>query len=1078
MIRGPLWYKLDTVAGRINELKSFSRQHIGGVLLLLQGLYEQVIDRCLRKQLDALDAHAVVESDHLDDGDSHSVLARHLSVVLSRALDGIHGADRLAKQIDVCNKIIGLLAENHADIVSFEQLLSEEGKRLLAILKWTPPVQNKSHGRPDTPLSVSCLLTGTRIDPSLISQLRRELLTADHVSILCSFIKWSGIRILEDELRAFTSKPGSALRIITTSYMGATDLKAVEFLRELPNTDLKLSYDTRRTRLHAKAYIFHRNTGFGTAYIGSANLSNAALTDGLEWNVKVSEYESSHLWDKVCATFDTYWNDAEFTPYTAADRERLSFALSAERAGATEDGFAYQFDIRPYPYQQEILDKLEAERAFHKRFKNLVVAATGTGKTVIAAFDYKRFRHTATVTEGHNTARLLFVAHREEILQQSLACFRAVLRDQNFGDLLVGAHQPDNTEQLFVSIQSYNAQRLWEQIPGNYYDFVVIDEFHHAEALSYQRLIDHIQPRLLLGLTATPERGDGQDILHHFDGHVSAEIRLPTAINRKLLCPFQYFGITDTVDLNRLTWQRGGYHEQELDRQYTGNDARANLVVRSVRAKLLDVHKARGLGFCVSVAHAQYMAEYFCRAGIPAVALSAQTPREQRQNVQGKLIRREINFIFVVDLYNEGVDIPEIDTVLFLRPTESLTVFLQQLGRGLRLHEEKDCLTVLDFIGQAHRNYNFEMRFRSLMDNPKRRIDQEIEDGCLHLPLGCIIQLERIAQRHILDNIHHALTAATASLTQRLASFTADTGQPPTMARFLDYYELNADDIYRRKSWTRLCIEAGIRGVIADPDEKQLTRGLRRVAHINGPMQIQWLTEILESYRSPGLNLERLDTLSKRILLMLHFSLWRDLSPATLAESVDRLRRNPAHYAELIELLAYKYDKLATVPPELTLPFACPLELHASYTRDEILAALGHWTLEAQPALREGVLHLPERADVFFVTLNKTERDYSPTTMYADYAINETLFHWQSQSTTSERSATGQRYIHHVECGHTILLFVREDKTRNGLTCPYEFLGPVIYESHTGSRPMSITWRLEHAIPARLLPMARRLAVA
>lgn len=521
----------------------------------------------------------------------------------------------------------------------------------------------------------------------------------------------------------------------------------------------------------------------------------------------------------------------------------------------------------------------------------------------------------------------------------------------------------------------------------------------------------------------------------------------------------------------------GGYLPQELERAYTRNDARADLVVRSVREKLIDPLRACGLGFCVSVAHADYMAEYFRRCGIPAEALSGRTSNEQRQSVQQRLKRREINFIFVVDLYNEGIDIPQIDTLLFLRPTDSLTVFLQQLGRGLRLWEGKDCLTVLDFIGQAHRNYNWEARFRALIDHPKRRIDQEIEEGCLHLPLGCVVRLERMAQSYVLENIRSALSHSRPALLCRITNFEEDTRQLLSLGNFLDYYQLPIDEIYRRGSWSRLCAQAGVRADFSEPDEARFTKGLRRIAHINSPRQIQTLLALLSPSTEVGGG--EIDLLSERTLLMLHAAFWKDWRPECITENIPRIRANPTLHAELLDLLRYRFSSLDAVPPRMDLPFPCPLELHAEYTRDEILAALGRWTLTQQREVREGVLYLQDlQADIFFITLNKTESAYSPTTLYEDYAISPEQFHWQSQSTTSERSPTGQRYIHHAEIGHTILLFVREDKERNNLACPYSFLGPVTYETHTGSRPMSIIWRLRHPIPARLLPMALRMSAA
>jgi superfamily II DNA or RNA helicase len=669
----------------------------------------------------------------------------------------------------------------------------------------------------------------------------------------------------------------------------------------------------------------------------------------------------------------------------------------------------------------------------------------------------------------------LFIAHREEILNQSRGTFRNVLRDFNFGDLLVAGSSPERLDHLFCSIQSYNARALWEQVTPDFYDYVVVDEFHHAAAPSYQRLLSFIQPKLLLGLTATPERMDDLDVLGFFGNHIAAEIRLPDAINRKLLCPFQYFGISDAVNFSTIRWQRGGYDQQELENLLTGNNVRANLVIEKVKERLLDVKSARGLGFCVSVRHAEFMADAFKKAGFPSVALSAASPRDLRQTVQRQLITRKINFMFLVDLYNEGVDIPEIDTILLLRPTESLTVFLQQLGRGLRLHEDKDCLTVLDFIGQAHQNFNFEVRFRSLLGQTSRRVEDEIQDDFPHLPAGCSIALERVATRYILDNIREATTHNRRRLTQRIRNFTSETGLELTMPNFLEYLKLEIDDIYRRDSWSRLLADASLQPDFNEPEEARLTRGLRRIAHLNGARQLRALVDHLG--HDHELAAEPEDEEMRRFLTMLHLTLWGNSIPASLSEADHRLGQNPTLRSELLTLLRLKLEMLDEVPIEPSLPFLCPLQIHSDYSIQEVFGALGISTLEHQRELREGVFHAGSlKADLLFVTLNKTPSDYSPTTMYEDYAISDELFHWQSQSTTSTESRTGQRYTHHVERFHSILLFVREDWSRGGLTMPYTFLGPVEYVSHEGSRPMSIVWRLRHKLPAKLIRQVRRLA--
>ncbi len=399
--------------------------------------------------------------------------------------------------------------------------------------------------------------------------------------------------------------------------MEATDYKAIQEVSALPNTEIKISYDVERTRLHAKAYLFNRETGFSTAYIGSSNLSNPALTSGLEWNIKVTEKDSFDIVRKFEATFESYWNDHEFKMYqpeSIQDQELLKRALSKSKVKEDQESY-FIFDIQPYFYQKEILEKLQVEREVFGRMKNLLVAATGVGKTVISAFDYKRFKL------KNKSAKLLFVAHREEILKQSLDTFRAILKDPNFGDMLVGNSQPTSLEHLFVSIQSFNSKRLHETTTPDFYDFIIVDEFHHAAADSYQKLLAHYQPTILLGLTATPERMDGKDILTHFDDKISAEMRLTEAINRKLLSPFQYFCVSDSVDLSKLKWSRKGYEIKELENVYTHNDHRSSQIVKSIYKYVTDIDQVKGLGFCVSIEHAKYMAAFFEKVGIPSIAL-------------------------------------------------------------------------------------------------------------------------------------------------------------------------------------------------------------------------------------------------------------------------------------------------------------------------------------------------------------------------------------------------------------------------------------------------------------------------
>ncbi|MCF8055942.1 MAG: DUF3427 domain-containing protein [Desulfocapsa sp.] len=1035
------------------------------------GLYEQLVTDALKQELNQLDSRFKITLSKLDSGESHFVLAQHMEKYLSRLLTRITGKDKLFKQIDICNNLIAVAFNAIEKNQNYLSLVEQNGSCLLQI--HDPAFAN--HPKPETPLSVSSLLTATSGDPSLVSQLKQEILHSDRVDILVSFIKWSGIRIIKDELEEFTKR--GKLRVITTSYLGATDLKAIEYLLALPNTEVRVSFDTKRTRLHAKAYIFHRESSFGSSYIGSSNISNPAMTDGLEWNVKICQYETEHLWEKINATFETYQLSKDFELLSAEDLPRLDKALNQERKQGISffDNHLAFFDITPYPYQQEILDKLEAERTLHNRTKNLVVAATGTGKTVIAAFDFKKS------VSNPNQSRFLFVAHREEILTQSRAVFRNILRDQNFGELWVGNQTPNHLEQLFVSVQTFHARKLWKQVDPDFYDYIIIDEFHHAAASSYQELTDYFTPKILLGLTATPERADGLDILKYFDHHVSAEIRLPDAINRKLLSPFQYFCLTDQVDYSKVTWRRGGYDRNELEKLLiTGDDIRAKLIIEKATELLLDISQTRGICFCVSREHANYMARQFVKFQIPAMALTADTPDEIRRQAILKLRNQEVNFICVVDLFNEGIDIPEIDTVLFLRPTESLTVFLQQLGRGLRLCEGKDYLTVLDFIGRAHQKFNFEIRFRALLGQTANSVKEEIKYAFPSLPSGCVVEMEKEAQRYVLDNISKALTHANRNqLISRIASFENETGLPLTLESFIEHNQLELDDIYKKVSWSRLCALAGVRDDFRAHDEDVLSKGLRRFCHNNSTPQLLLLLSALQGYRTKT-SLEVLPSETKKLLTMFCFSIWNNNPPGqSLEENLSALKQNQVLLEEALDLITLIIKKSETIVHKASLPFPCPLSVHACYTRDEILSGLGFLTFEKRSSVREGVKYLPDiQTDIFFITLNKTEKEYSPTTMYKDYALDETSFHWQSQSTTSDTSPTGKRYINHQRNGGSVLLFVREQKMKNNLACPYHFLGPATYVSHTGSKPMSLIWRLHYPMPGKLIRTTTRLAVA
>lgn len=913
-------------------------------------------------------------------------------------------------------------------------------------------------------------MTNARHEPTLAAELRTELASADQVDLLCAFVKWQGLRLLEDQLNEVRQR-GVPLRVITTTYLGATDARALDALVNDFGAQVRINYELHRTRLHAKAWLLRRNTGFHTAYVGSSNLSHAALVDGLEWNVRLSAISTPHLLDKIKTTFETYWENKEFELYNPdSDRDRLDVALSVasgrqkrEHVTVTLSGL----DVQPKAYQAEMLEQLDAERSLHDRHRNLIVAATGTGKTVIAALDYRRLRE----THGKDLT-LLFVAHRKEILLQARRMYQEVLIDPTFGELLVDGDQPVKWRHVFASIQSLTSHRL-STMPPDQFDVIIVDEFHHAEATSYRRLLNHVEALELLGLTATPERADGVDVREFFDGRVASELRLWDALDQNLLCPFHYFGIHDQTDLEALEWKRGGYNPAQLSNVYTGNDSRTRIVLKELRDKVADVGSMRAIGFCVSVEHARYMAEAFVAAGIKAQAVSAATSSADRQAALARLRAMDINAIFAVDLFNEGLDIPDVDTVLFLRPTESATVFLQQLGRGLRLTEGKTVLTALDFVGHQRNEFRFDERFRALTGLNRKELERQVREGFPFLPSGSQIVLDSVARDLVLENIRQQVSPRWAALVSEVRDH-----PDLDLASYLDKTGRSLEDILRSgKSWTTLCRDAGKIEVDAGPREQDLIKRIRALAHVDDRLRWQAYRAQLGHQANTGSVVER------RLTEMLFYSLYPAGGGSEDPTSGLEALRDEAVVDEMRQVIDLSFNSahrstwsLGEIEPALS---HVPLALHASYTREEILAALD-WTSQgrAPSTMREGVAWCPSvNSDAFLITLKKSDTDYSPTTMYRDFALNPELFHWESQSTTSLASPTGQRYLNHRDKGSHILLFVREAKTNSLGTSPYVFLGPADYVSHEGDRPIAITWRLRRPMPMEMF-IASRAAVA
>ena len=1046
------------------------------------GIYEELVTKLVKQRIDRLpEDQYYINKVKLDKEEAAVLLARHLSHTIKTALSFVRGdgdpTSRIEHQIDIANKIIQFL-KDELNQAEFEgDLVEREGEILNAVFDRVdnhfPDLDLRlKEITPYTRLTHSELFTGGNVGLSLDSELKKEILSSDRIDLLVSFIKFKGIIILERELREFTER-GGQLRVITTTYMGATDYRAIQLLSDLPNSQVKVSYNTGNERLHAKAYLFFRNTGFHTGYIGSSNFSRTALTDGLEWNIKVTTKEVGHIIDKFQKTFESYWQNKDFELFDdSVHSEKLQSSLKQGRNSTSIALNTSFFDIKPFPFQFEILEKLEVDRTVHNRYRNLIVAATGTGKTVISAFDFKNFR------QKYPTAKLMFVAHRKEILEQALSTYRGILRDNNFGELWVDGLVPTNYEVVFASVQTLNNRLTDLPLSAKYYDYIVIDECHHIPAASYRGIIDHFKPKILMGLTATPERMDGGDIREDFDDHIAAEIRLPEALNRKLLSPFQYFGVSDSVDLSKVKWQRGKYVPSELTNIYTANNRRVIEIISALEKYTKDKEDVRALGFCVSIEHARFMAQKFSLVGLKADYLTSENTKD-RELMRLRLMNKQINYLFVVDIFNEGVDIPEIDTVLFLRPTESLTIFLQQLGRGLRLADGKECLTVLDFVANARPEYNFANKFRALIGKTSTSVEKEIEDNFPHLPLGCSIILERKAKEIILDNIRFATSFRRIQLIQKISTFRDISTLPLNLRNFTEFFNIPLQSMYKRDGWMRLCHDAGIVESYTSTNEAEIVSTIRN----------KWLSCQSSSYFKLILDLARkgfrfsIDDFNEeeqQMLLMLHYDIWQSANGfENLEQSIKTIGKNKILVDEIIEVLEILLDQVDFMEVDAQLPYSQPLKVHARYTRDQILAAFGFSTFESKSHIREGVAFNKDlNTELLFINLIKSEENFSPTTMYDDYAVNENIFHWQSQNSAGPHTSRGKSYINHKKLGKRILLFVREKaKDEFGNTMGFVFVGEGKLMDYYGSSPMSIRWELNEPLPHYLWKDAAKLMV-
>jgi superfamily II DNA or RNA helicase/HKD family nuclease len=1067
----------------------------------VDGLYDTVLDVRLKELLEAVRRAGVEVQTRSLVGHDGVLVAREIAKAVEKAIARRIGQDDRATdaEIGLLNRLLAVLRDpDEGPDSGMPDLLPEVLERIGGAPS-AQPADLSGHG----------LLTGREGTDSLKRQLSLELASSDRVDWLVSFVKRSAVLLMQERISDFLAR-GGTMRLVTTAYMGATDPAALELLAKISRENgrrlsIRFSRESGATRLHAKAYIHHRGSGFGSAYIGSANFSRPALTEGLEWTVRLSQAAAPGLWTKIQETFEQWWGDPDFVEYgldeahpSHADFRRL---VALEKGAAAGDEVARDslpiFDLEPKPFQQAILDRIAVERGPLGLKRHLVVAATGTGKTMIAAFDYRRFLRDFRDSRGR-MPRLLYVAHTERILRQARLTFGQVLRNLNFGGLLVGGQDDRPAEALFASIQSWRARGCQEVFSPDHFDWVVVDEVHHGEAPTWRTLLEWIRPASLIGLTATPDRTDGLDITRHFGERITAEILLPEAIGRRLLVPFKYFGITDSIDLRGIQCSRRfGYANsmQLVERAYVEAGRQwIDGVWRAILDHVPNPGTMRAIGFCSGVEHARTMRDALERHrtesearggwGLKTESLDGGDSAERRDEVLGRLRRGEIHMVLVADLLNEGVDIPEVDTVLFMRPTQSRTIFVQQLGRGLRLHPLKDELTVLDFIGQYRQEFRVAERYKDLLSDQTVPLKVQVRDGFVGLPPGCSITLERIARERVMAAIEPAGLGLRQRLIEAAEEMRDRLGRIPTLAEMVRGTGIDLRAFYATSAagtWTGVRESLNAASIGAASSLEPFLAPLQALATLTDRALAEHGLSLLArlAQGDPLSDADRGDRRNEAMLVEFADPVQQyfDLSRPPMLDDVCRLL---SEHATLRDECSSLLDAIRGLPlgPSLaeagSIPRTVPLGLHSRYVRGQVVAACG-WPHAWTTVHQSGVLWLePIGTYLMFVTLDKTHEAFTERTRYRDYAVSPTEFHWESQASATPTSADGQRILRASRGEASMWLFLRMAREDQYGTEPFVFMGGFRPTRIEGSQPMSITGTLDTPMPAEWFEIASR----
>lgn len=910
--------------------------------------------------------------------------------------------------------------------------------------------------------------------------LRSALRTASEIRVCVSFLRFSALGLYLDDLKAFRAR-GGRFRAIVSTYLSVTQPDAVRVLASIVGTD-DVRLQDGPDGFHVKFYAFRQSDGTGACWVGSSNLTKNGLYTSVEWNTRHDDPARVVACEML---FETLWARPDVRPATPSVLEAYADRY-LERLAGTPSPPSTSSTMAPVPNeaQREALAELRRLRA-EGQTRAAVIAATGLGKTYLAAFDARAFEQGEPDVRARGV-RVLFVAHREELLWQARETFARVLPDRSPG-ILASGQKPGDADLVFATVQSLTREtnRAWLE---RAYDYVVVDEFHHAAAASYQRVMDETRPRFLLGITATPERVDGQDVLRLCDYNVAYEARLPDAIDKGWLTPFHYYGVADEVDYDRVPWRNGQFDPTELENALM-LEGRTDLLLKHAHEKGFDGLRRATVAFCAGVRHAKFMAQSLERRGHGAVAVTGETSPEERRRVYDRFAdpHDPLEWLFVADVLNEGVDIPAINSVAFLRPTQSPGLFLQQLGRGLRLHPDTEVLTVLDFVGH-HRNALVPLQALSATAanaSDARVLSQELQ---LTPPRHCEIILEDRTREVLLNLRRQQARGAQGKRPvkeayERLRVELCPPDEPhawrrPVVMDFWGREDLPAFGEVCRAfgSWLGCRVEMGD----ADDWEREaheddVTRRLLQAAEKDlqaqrvTPYALQWALAHFPDDASRGLRvftkrfphwaakLEEVNVPAAFEGLARRPQFNGLLRDGTCTPEVKRrMERDPRIAQEIEARLMYHLARDFRLRHAGMLRTPSALERYRGYTRAEVV---NHFGMQYDPA-RHNTGMIKQGAHIALLAQLDTS-DARPTHQYTNgFTPDATAFSWQSQNRQTPEKGTGREIVEHAKAGVTVHLFVQ-----GGRASGYVYLGPVTVEDVTGSEPFTAKLRLPEPLP-------------